>query len=153
MPGQVPFADGPFLGAAFLCERVLFEKDEVLSVIRIVDRINIQVGGVGAVPERMPPVPVNLMALVVLKNGRASGNFELELVPRAPSGLKMPAPRISFFLEGGEDRGVNVPIPISFLAQEQGLYWIDVLLSGERISRIPLRLNYQTATTTNPPRL
>jgi hypothetical protein len=30
---------GPYIGAAFLCEKILQEKDGVLSAIRIVDRI------------------------------------------------------------------------------------------------------------------
>jgi len=34
-------ADGPYLIAAVLCEKVLQEKDETVSIIRMVDRITL----------------------------------------------------------------------------------------------------------------
>ena len=35
-------ADGPFVAAAFICERVLREVDGVLSAMRIIDRVTIK---------------------------------------------------------------------------------------------------------------
>ena len=45
MPGDYPFATGPYLEAAFFCEKVLQEIDGTKSAIRIVDRINRQIPG------------------------------------------------------------------------------------------------------------
>ena len=35
-------SDGPYLAAAFLCEKVLQEKDEAVSIIRIIDRVTLE---------------------------------------------------------------------------------------------------------------
>jgi hypothetical protein len=44
----------------------------------------------------------------------------------------------------GEDRGVNVVFQTMFEPDGQGLYWFDVLFNGERVTRIPLRVVYQS---------
>jgi len=56
-------------------------------------------------------------------------------------------------LEGDDDRGVNVRLLIQFTAEEEGIYWFDVLLDDEVVTRMPLRVVYQIATTNVPPQL
>jgi hypothetical protein len=147
-------SSGPYLTAACLCERVLEEKDGVLSAIRIVDRIMLQgVAPPGVEMPPMPPVPIMLVALVTLKNGSARGSRRLSLQPIAPSGFKLPGPSVPLLLEGDDDRGVNVRLVIQFQAQEEGLYWFDVLLDDELLTRMPLRVVYQVVTTNVPPQL
>jgi hypothetical protein len=61
---------GPYLNAALLCEKVLHEKDEVLSVMRIIDRIIVQALSVGGpVPDSLPPSVASFHLLLVLKSG------------------------------------------------------------------------------------
>lgn len=155
----------PHLMAAFFCERILEEKDGVLSAIRIVDRITAQaqfahpsgvvvqaLPGV-APPEKMPPFPINLIALVAFKAGAAAGTFNLELLPRNPAGMKMPGISFPILVEGGEDRGINVRLQVNFVAETEGLYWFDVLLDGTLVTRIPLRVLYQRISMSQPPQL
>lgn len=155
----------PHLMAAFFCERVLEEKDGVLSAIRIVDRITAQAQFAhpsGAVvqalpglapPEKMPPVPINLTALIAFKAGSAGGTYNLELLPRNPAGMKMPGISFPILIEGGEDRGINVRLQVNFVAESEGLYWFDVVLEGLVVTRIPLRVLYQRISMSQPPQL
>lgn len=132
---------GPFLAAAVLCEKVLEEKDGVLSAIRMVDRI-VQTAVGPAGPEEMPPVPVNLTALIAFKSGGARGRHSLRLRPEAPSGLRLPEVSLPVLFEG-EDRGHNVLLNLALQADQEGLYWFDVLLDEQMVTRIPLRVVYQ----------
>lgn len=140
---------GPYLQAALLCERVLQEKDGVLSIIRVIDRILVQVMG-PQLPEQMPPAPVACYAVVMLKTGSFAGKYKLQLTPTTPSHKPLPSASIDVLLEGGEDRGQNVVMPLQFLAEEEGVYWFEIRLAEQILTKVPLRLIYQTLTQ-NPP--
>jgi hypothetical protein len=80
---------GPYLNAALICEKVLQEKDETLSVIRMIDRFNVTVSALGS-PENLPPIPLSLTVLIALKSGKARGRSTVKLRIENPSGLKLP---------------------------------------------------------------
>jgi hypothetical protein len=147
--------DGPFLQAACLCEQVLEEKDGVLSAIRIVDRIVVQaqLPPGASRPETFPAITVSLWLLLSFKAGKALGNYSLQITPWTPSGLKLAGPTLPLLFEGGEDRGVNIRMQLTFAAQEQGIYWFDVVLGDRLVTRMPLRILIQTFGTTSPPQL
>ncbi len=52
------FEQGPYLTVAALCDKALQEKDGVISLIRVVDKLTSSAVGPDA-PEQMPPFPVN----------------------------------------------------------------------------------------------
>lgn len=135
---------GPYLGAAFFCQQVLNE-DGVLSAIRIVDRV-IQHASGPEPPEAMPPLAIPIIALIILKSGEARGSMRVQLRPEDPSGLQLPAAEQMVHFEG-EERGYNVVMNVNFVAEMPGLYWFDVLLDGNRITRIPLRVMYMPTRT------
>ncbi len=141
--------EGPWLVAALLCEKVLEEKDSALSAIRIVDRIILNASGPGA-PEKMPPLPVQLTALISFKSGFAKGNFTVKVRPVSPSQQKIQGMDFPIFLEGDE-RGANVIVNLGMTLNEDGLYWFDVLLGDRLLTRMPLRIIYQRMTTNIPP--
>lgn len=66
--------DGPYLTAALLCEKVLQEKDETVSVIRMLDRITLTVPA-SLSPETLPPLPLNLMLFLSFKSGSARKEY------------------------------------------------------------------------------
>src|ERR1700730_425082 len=99
-------SSGPYLVAALHCERVLQEKDETISVIRMVDRIVVTVNALGS-PETIPPTSVNLNALISLKSGSARGRGTVKWRVETPSGLKLPDQLLPVLFEG-DDRGVNL---------------------------------------------
>lgn len=144
---------GPYLSAAFFCEKILQESDGVVSAIRIVDRINAQAVGLD-VPDEMPKIPVNLTLFVSFRSGEARGSHDFTLVFVPPSGVSTQRQTNSVLFEGGEDRGVNVMIPLNMLVDQPGVYWFDILLGDRLVTRIPLRIVYQrqTQSSTGTPR-
>lgn len=132
-----PFAGGPFLEAAFLCERVLQETDGVKSAIRIVDRVTRQ-----APAMEMDPFDYELTLFIRLKSGSARGPMTLSIRLVKPSG-ESPNPVLSTILfEGEDDRGADVVVATKIRIDQVGLYWFVVSLREVEITRIPLRVIY-----------
>lgn len=134
-------AGGPYVQMALICERVLNEKDGVMSIIRVIDRVTISASGSDP-PEQMPPGQINITIVMALKSGFVRGRFNLIVVPTTPSGKKLSETSAGVLLEG-DDRGVNVVLNMRMFLQEEGLYWFDVLFENQLLTRIPLRLVYQ----------
>jgi hypothetical protein len=137
---------GPFLTMAVFCERVLQEKDGVLSAIRIIDRFIHTVAGLDA-PDKMPPLKVNIAILIGFKSGNVKGKKEIKISPITPSGKFLPVFSVPILLEGN-DQGANINIGYAFEAQEEGIYWFDVTLDGKSFTKMPLRITYQKMQTT-----
>lgn len=135
------FESGPFLSMAFFCDRVIEGKDNVLSAIRIVDRWMHVIQGSEA-PKDMPPVAVNLSLLIGFKSGTARGSHTLLVQSEQPSGIKGAALSFPVLFEG-EDRGMNLNLQMAFQAEVEGLYWFDVKIDDQLVTRIPLRVVYQ----------
>jgi len=138
------FETGPYVSAAVLCERVLEEKDGVVTLVRLIDRFIVTAQGPDA-PATLPPTLVSVVAVVWLRSGEARGRHVLQLRPEKPSGERLDATEISVHFEG-EERGSRTTGNISLVADEEGLYWFDVLLDDTLLSRIPLRIMYQRQT-------
>jgi hypothetical protein len=143
--------EGPFLGMAVLCERVLTEQDGTLSLIRVVDRVTrlVPTGpGATAIP---PPQPIPLQLVLSFRSGAARGSHQIAVQVETPSGLRLPENSFSILLEG-EDRGANVILNLQTLTLDQeGVYWFDILLAGNLITRVPLRIVHQLVTLAPPP--
>ena len=131
---------GPYLQAAFFCERLLQESDGVISAIRIVDRVTVEVNG-ETQDAALPPMAINLTLFVAFKTGEARGTHDLTVVMDSPSG-PLPGQRFTqtLLFEGGEDRGDTVIMPIALSVDQQGLYWFSVYLGDRLVTRIPLRV-------------
>lgn len=134
------FANGPYLQAAFFCERLLEESDGVLSAIRIVDLVTVQGGGPSAQAE--PPL-VNLTLFIVFKGGGASGSYDLTVTMEGPSRNPTVPPQrhtqtVVFY--GTEDRGVTVIMPVAMTVDEEGVYWFGIYLGERLVTRLPLRV-------------
>jgi len=132
---------GPYLNAALLCEKVLQEKDEVISVIRMIDRLTLTVHASSS-PETLPPMPVSLCALISFKSGNARGRHTVKLVTETPSGVRLPEQLLPVLFEG-DDRGVNLVLNINAVVDQEGVYWFDVILEDQVLTRMPLRILYQ----------
>ena len=133
---------GPHLAMAVFCEKVLKENDGVMSFIRIVDRITFAMPSASATPPALP-----LFVVLMFKAGDAKGTFSISLRAIGPSGQQIGTIEMPVLFEG-EDRGANVVLQLSFQPVEEGLHWFDVLVDGQRVTRIPLRALYQTISVT-----
>src|SRR5438105_2728031 len=150
--------EAPYVQLAALCERVIEDKEGVLSLIRVIDRIIVQAAQLGGQPGTGPPavmpaVPIQMWLVVAFKSGPARGTRRVGIALRSPAGMKIgndiSAP---IFLEG-DDRGHNLALQVNFTAPEEGLYWFDVAVDDRLVTRVPLRVVYQPMSVTQPPQL
>ncbi|MGH9848718.1 MAG: DUF6941 family protein [Blastocatellia bacterium] len=132
----------PYLSIAALCERALQEKDGVISGIRFVDKLIITAKGAEA-SEKIPELPfMMLSAIIAFKSGPARGKRTIQLRLCNPKGELLSTVQSHEAVFKGDENGVNLIVNIALQPKEEGLYWVDVLLDDEVITRIPLRVEY-----------
>lgn len=128
----------PFVQVAAICQAPVQETSGLLSIFRIMDRIPVH-----GTTDEMVPQPLNsLFIVVILKSGEMSGKYPLKIVPETPSGQRLLPLEASALFERDE-RGVVFIHPVPLVATEEGLYWFDVMLGPDLLTRIPLRVMYQ----------
>jgi hypothetical protein len=136
---------GPHVQLATFCDMVVEDKTGTLTVVRLIDRYTVS----GATPE-MQPTPIKTTLAVALKAGFMRQKAQLKIQPTAPSGKELPALELSVLFEGDE-RGLQLVFPVQMVLEEEGLYWFDVTVDGQPLTRIPLRLLYQRVATVAKP--
>lgn len=127
-----------YLHIATFCEKVLRETDGVMSIIRVFDRFNVT----GDTAE-MPTTILTFMVVVSFKSGFMRGKQTVRLRPKSPSGKELPAMEIPVLFEGDDDRGPVMAFQVQWPVDEEGLYWWDLVLNEELVTRLPLRVTYQ----------
>jgi len=146
--------DGPYLNFAVICEKVLQEADGVLSFIRIVDHLTVTmtIPAEADVPqEGVPPEPPVVVTFVLgLKSASDIGPVPVKVRIETPSGLTLPEFETSQPV-GAEDRGINIVLPMQFPAQDEGVYWFAVEVSGTLVTRVPLRISKRVVSQDMPP--
>ena len=90
----------------------------------------------------MPQVTIKLIAAVGFKAGVLKGANDIKLALVSPQGEAGPSVTVSALFQGDE-RGTNFLTEMNLNLGEEGLYWIDVSLQNQLMTRIPLRLIYQ----------
>ena len=128
---------GPFISMALICERVLQERDGVVSLIRVVDRFYVH-----GTAKEMPQSQITGTLMIGMKSGFQRGKMHVKVKLRTPSGKELPEQEFPVLFEG-EDRGIGVIAPFNLGVDEEGLYWFDVFLEENLITRIPIRVVYQ----------
>ena len=134
-----------YLALAVFCEKVLRETDGVMSVIRIIDRFNVA----GATPEMQPTV-LQFTLLVSFKSGFLRGKQLLAVRPTSPDGNDLPQMAFPLLFEGDDERGTALIAQTNLVVDKEGLYWFDVHLNEELVTRMPLRVAYQQMGPTTP---
>ncbi len=140
MPEEEHFR--PWVQVAVICQAAISEANGVLSIIRVTDRIGVQ----GITPE-MQPFPLQTFTLaVLLKSGFMKGKHVVKVMMETPSGERNQIGESTALFEG-EDRGVAMVTPLPIVIPVDGLYWFDLFLEEELLTRIPLRVIYQRIPT------
>jgi Family of unknown function (DUF6941) len=124
------------LAVAVFCEHVLREQDEVMSVIRIVNRFNLVARE--PAPEKMPPSPLQLTAFFSFYSEQTATRT-LRISAASPAGKRFAADNTLPF---EADKIQNVTLKFQMTAEEPGLYWFDVSIDGELMTRMPLHIAY-----------
>jgi len=125
----------PFVSAALFCERVLTEKDETLTLVRVTDKLLYRIEGEGW-PEGVRPL-IPIQGLLSLKSGSVTGDHTLVVIGEKPSGQRKQILSLPITLLGKE-HGQNVILKLNIVADEDGLYWFDVFFDEQLLTRIPL---------------
>jgi hypothetical protein len=141
---------GPHLAAAFLCEKVLQERDGVPSFIRVVDRFNVPIPpklpqGVSLPPgvQIQPPV-IQVYLVVMLKAGTiGSGKYNIRARLNKPDGSLQQDNTLPAFLSGSEDNGLALINQMVIVGPDEGLHWIDIYFENSLLTRIPMRVLHQ----------
>lgn len=137
---------GPHLLAGVFCEKVIEDKEGVLTLVRLVDRITQTATGSDP-PEQMPPFLMeNLFLVVMLRADQAKGRYALRVRPQDPSGRNLPHFDAPIQLSPGP-AGQNVVTAIQLAIELEGVYWFDVLFCASKdaerlLTRVPLEIQY-----------
>lgn len=134
------FERGPYIQAALICEKVIEEKDGVLTLVRVIDRVTHSITGPDA-PEKMPTFIYPISLVIMLKSGNAKGTYSVRIDMEPPSTEVQHLPTFPVHLEG-EERGQNLILNLNISLQEPGLYWFDVYFDENKLTRIPLKVLY-----------
>lgn len=134
----------PYLTAAFLCEKVLQEKDGSVSAIRIVDRMTYRVEGLPTGLDLRPAIPLSF--LIAIKSGPVTGTHTVKLLVEKPNGDRKEV--FSHLMEFiGREQGQNFIVNFALGTEQDGLYWFDVVFDEEVLSRTPLTVEQQPSQT------
>jgi len=130
---------GWLVATALFCEQVLEEKDDVLSVIRIVDRYTVPRPPDGATLEDIGGILPTL--LVTVKSTGFVGPLKITIRLEKP--------------DGGTDDGISVNLPISAAGQGgnlispvlirpriEGVHWMYVYADDILAVKIPLTIQW-----------
>jgi hypothetical protein len=146
---------GPYLAAACFCNNVIEDKLGTISGIQIIDQIIVQL------PPNAPPdfpseenrLMVPIWALIVFRTGYSPGRHTVKLVCVSPSGKKEPGQgdgqTVNFTPQ--EYGGAQFANRITFAVYKGGLFWIDVMLDGKRVTRMPIRIEIRRAESSQSP--
>jgi hypothetical protein len=133
--------------AAFICQTTLEEKDNVLSVMRIVDRFTVQ----------KPPrwdgktnIQLPLQGLIAFKSGDVRGERKMRIFGVSPRGKRKKIFETPLEFAGG-DTGVNLRLHITFGFKTPGTHWMDVYVDNWLATRIPLTILLEEEPGTQPP--
>lgn len=132
---------GPHVQLATFCEKVLVEQDGVMSVIRMLDRVIVTIHAKGAPAELPEGGTFHTTLAIALKADDARGRYPVTIRAQDPSGRFLPDQSFDATFER-EERGVNLVLNIGIPVIE-GLFWFDVLVNEQPLTRVPLRITYQ----------
>lgn len=135
--GIQEFEEGPFLATAVFCERVLREQDGGVSLIRIVDRLDIDVKGL-----EIGPIKGQLILFLTFKTGNANGEYEMSLIKESPSGERAKPQHHPIKFDGSPNTNRSLTINLQATFDEAGVWYFVLLLNGKQITKIPFEIRF-----------
>lgn len=127
---------GPYIAAAFFCEKILTERDGVISAIRIIDRLtfNIQPGSGSS------PKPYSFNLFISLKTGERPGVTKIRIEGRKPNPPHLPNVEKTIHLDQAASSGANLHIGITVDFDQPGVWWFWVYVNEHERTRVPLEV-------------
>lgn len=130
----------PYLKLGTICERVLEEKNGVLSLIRMVDRFTITVTGEEP-PDQLPDVLRFLTIIMSWVGGLGSHEAAFNII--YPGGETQRSPQSWSFSLDAMNRGHNIIVTLPVSMSKEGVYWIEFILNDQVKSRVPFQVIYK----------
>ncbi len=136
---------GPYLAAAFFCERVMREVDGPLTAIRIIDfyKLVLPADTPNDFPSEDKGIGLEMNGLIGFKSGGSSGNHDLSILMTSPSGKEQNILQKTLQFSQEDNGGSNVHLHINASVYESGLYLFDVELDDTFVTRMPIRINIE----------
>jgi hypothetical protein len=130
----------PYITAALFCDRVIEGKDGVLSVIRIIERAQIELGTNDPVLlQQKVALGLQITGLICIKAGPLEGKFNIRIEAQKPSGKRADLHVFPIELHGG-DTGANLILNLTIAVDEDGTHWFDVFFEDRLLTKIPLTI-------------
>lgn len=130
----------PFVQAACACETVIFDKDNVASVIRIIDTFKAHIPS--DLPAGIPAgFPINVFVRLAFPEGIAEG-AKVAVQGRRPDGTKSQKSELRVEAVEGH-RNVQIKTEFHIVSPQAGTYWFDVLWANELLTSIPIMVTLQ----------
>jgi hypothetical protein len=137
-----PTPPGSLLLSAFvLCENYMEDKSGIVTLFRIVDRIEVQ----GNVPPELSSIikpSIGITAAVILKSD-VPQKFVAELRVESPSGKVIAQAKIEPELKGNWHT-VNLRYQMFLSLESPGFYWFRLYINARRFARAPLFVQFET---------
>jgi hypothetical protein len=127
--------------SGLICQWAL-EENGVLSAIRIVDRIEVDI------PTDVPAgaiVIATQVACFAILSFKSEGpeDFEVVFTAIAPNGQRLKRQTFSIHTDGGT-HGHQLRIGMNFDPRNIGLWWIEIAVNGNVALKMPLELSLST---------
>jgi hypothetical protein len=130
----------PYLKLGTICERVLEEKNGMLSLIRMVDRFTITATGEEP-PDQLPRGLKSLTIIMSWVSGLGSHEAAFNII--SPSGETQRSPQSWSFTLDAINQGHNIIVTLPVSISKEGVYWIEFILNDQVKSRIPFQVIYK----------
>jgi hypothetical protein len=149
-PAKNTAIGGPFVIVAAVVERSLQEKDNSMSLIRLFDRLNVELPKEEG--EHKLRVPISFV--LMFKSGDFVGNKSLEVTVVDPDGSRNPFRQhseepISLTFEG-QEVGPTALLQFELDVSQEGLHWFEVALSGKMMTKTALRVVHDQPSKSEP---
>lgn len=129
----------PYLRIGAICDLVLEEQMGVLSLIRLIDTLEVTAEGM-EVPDELPPGQATITAVMSWVGGL--GSYEAKVKVITPTGDTIETMTFPFHLDS-LIRAQNIIVKLAIPVQKDGVYWVEFLLGDEVRSRVPWRVLYK----------
>ena len=130
------FDTGPYVSVAAFCDQVIRGDDGALSLIRLIEWLDVRATG-PAVPNEIPPGLASPTLVVTLRAGQALGAQVCVLTLNAPMGALSAGRSGTEFSCRSERRG-HLVLPLQIEVHTAGLYWANVHINDRVVTRVPL---------------
>jgi hypothetical protein len=139
--------DGPWVAMAVFCEQVIEDKQGILTLVKVIDRLTVEAQASGVEPPaQLPPGTIQLTFVISVKAGNSKGRSEIQTDLEGPDGLTRPIASHSVNFVAPH-YGTNLINRIALGFQHEGVYWFTVKADGKVLTRAPLEILYMRSAT------